>query len=272
MPGTIDESPADQSEILPQMQWEEGYFLRQTQAIDYERLSCEPVSRAMLGMMGLAGRHPYPRDELRRMWREDAAGRTVDEKLLLQFLHFVLATSALSQEELLELALETGLLNQEVKMNVIIQPLIRDAFRKGNDRGGVRKRGVRRGVWRGVRRGDSEGRLEGMSALLLSLVRERFGPVPEGHRAEAEICHACRSGRVGQIAPPCAEPRRCLRERCQGPGKAITPKAERQQNAESAGRNSGSVGTKPRTAGTQCVPIVPNMFGRSSCPERKRST
>ena len=169
VPGAIDESRADQWEILPQMQREEGYFLRRTRAIDYERLSCEPVSRAMLGMMGLAGRRPYPRDELRRMWREDAAGRVVGETLLRQFLHFVLATSALSREELLELALETGLVNQEVKMNVIIQPLILDAF----------KEGVSEGVERGFSKGRSEGRSEGMSALLLSLVRERFGPVPE---------------------------------------------------------------------------------------------
>ena len=120
-------------------------------------------------MMGLAGRHPYPRDELRRMWREDAAGCVVGETLLRQFLHFVLATSALSQEELLELALETGLVNQEVKMNVIIQPLILDAFKKG----------MSEGVEKVFSKGRSEGRSEGMSALLLSLVRERFGPVPE---------------------------------------------------------------------------------------------
>ena len=42
-------------------------------------------------------------------------------------------------------------------MNVIIQPLIQEAVRKG------------------IARGKSEG----MSRLLLSQVRERFGPIPE---------------------------------------------------------------------------------------------
>ena len=214
VPGAIDESAADPWEILRQMQGDEWYFLRQTRAIDYERLSCEPVSRAMLGMMGLAGRSPYPRDELRRMWRDVAAGCVVGETLLRQILHFVLATSALSQEELLELALETGLVNREEKMNLIIQPLIRDALRKGISLGlakGIsqgRSEGLSQGRSEGLSEGRSaglsegrleglsegrsaglsEGRLEGlsegrsagMSRILLKLVvRERFGPVPE---------------------------------------------------------------------------------------------
>ena len=131
LPGVIDESSDEEREILRQMQWPGSCFLRHTRAIDYGRLSCEPVSRVMLGMMGLAGQNPYRREELRRMWREDAAGRVVGWALRRQFLSFALATSPLSKEELLELALETGLVSREVKMSVITQPLILDALEKG---------------------------------------------------------------------------------------------------------------------------------------------
>ena len=161
LPKVIDESSADEREILSQMQGGGSYFVRQTRAMDYEGLSCEPVSRAILGMMGLAGQRPYPQDELRRMWRDDAAGRVVDEALRRQFLAFALATSTLSWEELLALARETGLVDREVKLNEIIQPLIQEAERKGMSEGLAR------------------GKSEGMSRLLLSLVRERFGPIPE---------------------------------------------------------------------------------------------
>ncbi len=58
--GVIDETSEDPWRILVQLQKLRSYFIRQTRAIDYGRLSCEPVSRAMLGMMGLAGRRPYP--------------------------------------------------------------------------------------------------------------------------------------------------------------------------------------------------------------------
>ena len=187
--GAIDESSADEREILGQIQSEGLYLLRRTRAIDYEGLSCEPVSRVILGMMGLAGQRPYPRDELRRMWRDDAAGRVVGEALLRQLLSFALATSTLSREELLALARETGLVDREVKMNVIIQPLIQEAVRKGISQGLARgtSEGLARGTSEGLARGKSEGMSEGlargtsegMSRLLLSLVRERFGPVPE---------------------------------------------------------------------------------------------
>ncbi len=46
-------------------------------------------------------------------------------------------------------------------MNVIIQPLIQEAVRKG------------------ISEGLARGRAEGMSRLLLSQVREQFGPIPE---------------------------------------------------------------------------------------------
>ena len=175
--GAIDESSADEREILGQIQGDELYFLRRTRAIDYEGLSCEPVSRVILGMMGLAGQRPYPRDELRRMWRDDAAGRVVGEALLRQLLSFALATSTLSREELLALARETGLVDREVKMNVIIQPLIQEAVRKGISQGLAE--GLSEGLARGTSEGLARGTSEGMSRLLLRLVRERFGPIPE---------------------------------------------------------------------------------------------
>ena len=183
--GAIDESSADEREILGQIQSEGLYLLRRTRAIDYEGLSCEPVSRVILGMMGLAGRRPYPRDELRRMWRDDSAGRVVDEALRRQFLSFALATSTLSREELLALARETGLVDREVKMNVIIQPLIQEAVRKGISQGLARGKsegiseGLARGTSEGMSKGLAKGTSEGMSRLLLSQVRERFGPIPE---------------------------------------------------------------------------------------------
>ena len=166
VPGAVDESFGCEREIYRQMQGDGWYFLRRTREIDYEQLSCEPVSRAMLGMMGLAGRQPYPWEELRRMWRDDAAGRVVGRTLRRQFLSFAIATSALSGEQVEELALETGLLDQEAKMNMIIQPLILNAFRKGHSDG--------------LAKGMSDGQSEGMSKLLLCQVQERFGPVPEG--------------------------------------------------------------------------------------------
>ncbi len=183
--GAIDESSADEREILGQIQSEGLYFLRRTRAIDYEGLSCEPVSRVILGMMGLAGQRPYPRDELRRMWRDDSAGRVVGEALLRQLLSFALATSTLSREELLALARETGLVDREVKMNVIIQPLIQEAVRKGISEGLARGKsegmseGLARGTSEGMSKGLARGTSEGMSRLLLSQVRERFGPIPE---------------------------------------------------------------------------------------------
>ncbi len=54
-------------------------------------------------------------------------------------------------------------------MNVIIQPLIQEAVRKG----------ISQGLAEGRSEGLARGRSEGMSRLLLSQVRERFGPIPE---------------------------------------------------------------------------------------------
>ena len=177
LPGVIDESSDEEREILRQMQWPGSCFLRQTRAIDYGRLSCEPVSRVMLGMMGLAGQNPYRREELRRMWREDAAGRVVGWALRRQFLSFALATSPLSKEELLELALETGLVSREVKMSVITQPLILDALEKGESEG--MSKGMSKGLSMGMSKGISKGMSRGMSKLLLGLFQKRFGKIPE---------------------------------------------------------------------------------------------
>ena len=165
VPWVIDESATNVFGFLYQMRWCRPYFLRQTPAIDYEWISCEPVSRAMLGLMGLAGRRPYPRDELCRMWRDDAAGRVKDWALQQQFLSFALATSPLSEEQLRELALETGLVDREATKDAITQPLNRNVIRKSDSEG--------------LAKDISNGRPEGMSTLLLSQVRERFGPVPE---------------------------------------------------------------------------------------------
>ena len=119
VPGVIDETSDDPLEILVQMRRDSAHFARQTRRIRYGKLSCEAVSRAMLGMMGLAGRRPYPRDLLERMWRQDAAGRVAGLSLQKQMLTFALATSDLAAEELLDLALETGLVGRELEMGVI---------------------------------------------------------------------------------------------------------------------------------------------------------
>ena len=59
--GAIDETSDDPRKILVQMRRDSAYFARQTRRIRYGNLSCEAVSHARLGMMGLAGRRPYPR-------------------------------------------------------------------------------------------------------------------------------------------------------------------------------------------------------------------
>ena len=117
--GAIDETSDDPLEILVQMRRDSSYFARQTRRIRYRNLSCEAVSRAMLGMMGLAGRRPYPRDLLERMWREDVVGRVAGLPLPKLMLTFALATSDLAAEELLDLARETGLVGRELEMGVI---------------------------------------------------------------------------------------------------------------------------------------------------------
>ena len=58
-------------------------------------------------------------------------------------------------------------------MNVIIQPLVQEAVRKGISHG------YAEGLAEGRSEGLARGRSEGMSRLLLSQVRERFGPIPE---------------------------------------------------------------------------------------------
>ena len=75
--GAIDET-GSATDIVRQLTWVEGYFARITRRIPYEALSQEPVSRAMVGMMNIACRTPYPVDELRRIWSTDLAGHRID--------------------------------------------------------------------------------------------------------------------------------------------------------------------------------------------------
>ena len=76
-------------------------------------------------------------------------------------LTFALTTSDLPEAELRELALKTGLVEREVDMGMITQPLILDA--------------VKRGIAEGKAEGIAEGKAEGI---------ERFGEIPKdrGHR------------------------------------------------------------------------------------------
>ncbi len=163
--GVIDETSDDPLEILVQMRRDSSYFARQTRRIRYGNLSCEAVSRAMLGMMGLAGRRPYPRDLLERMWRRDVAGRVAGLPLQKLMLAFALATSDLAAEELLDLARKTGLVDRELEMGVITQPLILDAVEKG--------------MAKGMAKGRAKGRAEGMAGMLLHQCRQRFGAIPK---------------------------------------------------------------------------------------------
>ena len=169
MLGAIDETSDNPLEILVQMRRDSAYFARQPRRIRYGNLSCEAVSRAMLDMMGLAGRRPYPRDLLVRMWREDVAGRVAGLLLPKLMLTFALATSDLAAEELLDLALETGLVGRELEMGVITQPLILDA----------------------VERGMATGRAEGMAGLLLHQCRQRFGAIPKDAELRVRSAPLC---------------------------------------------------------------------------------
>ena len=159
LPGAIDETSDDPWDLLRQMTFGGMHFARQTRKMPYGSLSCEPVSRVMLGMMGLAGRRPYPQGSLEQMWRTDAVGRVTGmtpqtHLLQMQLLTFVLATSDLRPEELRALALETGLVDwEEFEMDVIAQPLILDAVERG--------------------------KAEGMAGLFLRLCQQRFGAIPK---------------------------------------------------------------------------------------------
>lgn len=76
-------------------------------------------------------------------------------------LAFALATSDLAAEELLDLARKTGLVDRELEMGVITQPLILDAVEKG------------------IAKGMAKGRAEGMAGMLLHQCRQRFGAIPK---------------------------------------------------------------------------------------------
>ena len=157
VPGAIDET-GSAVDIVRQMTWAEGYFARITKRIPYEVLSQEPVSRAMVGMMNLACRAPYPVDELRRIWSTDLAGRQIDPVTLAWVLSYALATSAMMKETLRDLALDAGVEAREIDMDVITQPLILDALAEG----------------------EAKGEAKGRADLLLHLFRQRFGAIPEG--------------------------------------------------------------------------------------------
>ena len=169
LPGAIDESSDDPMDIVRQMRPDGAYFGRLTRRMEYGQLSSEPVSRAMLGMMGLAGLQPYPRDALEWMWRRDAAGRVASRLLQTQMLTFALTTSDLPEAELRELALKTGLVEREVDMGMITQPLILDA----------------------VKRGKAEGKAEGSAELLLHQCRQRFGEIPKDAELRVRSAPLC---------------------------------------------------------------------------------
>ena len=157
LPGAIDET-GSAVDIVRQLTWVEGYFARITRRIPYEALSREPVSRAMVGMMNIACRTPYPVDELRRIWSTDLAGRRIDPLTLAYVLSYALATSAMMKETLRDLALDAGLEAREIDMDLITQPLILEALAEG----------------------EAKGKAEGRADLLLRLFRQRFGAIPEG--------------------------------------------------------------------------------------------
>ena len=187
--GVIDESSDDPMHIARQMHDPEWYFLRETRKIDYGELSCEPVSRAMLGMMGIADRQPYPLDELACIWREDVVPHEAGLRLGLHMASFALATSTLSKEELGELTLETGLIGKEEDMGLVLNPLIEEAAERGFAEGMARGKaeGMARGKAEGMAEGKAEGMAEGMAEgeslgrtrLLLYQIRRRFGTLPE---------------------------------------------------------------------------------------------
>ena len=157
LPGAIDET-GTAVDILRQLTWVGGYFARITRRIPYEALSREPVSRAMVGMMNIACRTPYPVDELRRIWSTDLEGRRIDPLTLTYVLSYALATSAMMKETLCDLALDAGLEAREIDMDLITQPLILEALAEG----------------------EAKGKAEGRADLLLRLFRQRFGAIPEG--------------------------------------------------------------------------------------------
>ena len=161
VPGTIDET-GSATEILQQLTWAGLYVARVTRKIPYEALSPEPVSRAMVGMMNIACRTPYPVDELRRIWSTDLARRRIDLETLAYVLSYALATSDIVKETLRDLALNAGLEAREIDMDLITQPLILDALAEG------------------VAKGKAEGEAKGRADILLHLFRQRFAAIPEG--------------------------------------------------------------------------------------------
>ena len=161
VPGAIDET-GSATDILRQLTWAGMYVARVTRKIPYEALSPEPVSRAMVGMMNIACRTPYPVDELRRIWSTDLARGRTGPETLAYVLSYALATSDIMKETLRDLALDAGLEVREIDMDLITQPLILDALAEGEARG------------------EAKGKAEGRADLLLHLFRQRFGSIPEG--------------------------------------------------------------------------------------------
>ncbi len=165
VPGAIDET-GSATDILRQLTWAGMYVARVPRKIPYEALSPEPVSRAMVGMMNIACRTPYPVDELRRIWSTDLARGRTGLETLAYVLSYALATSDTMKETLRDLALDASLEAREIDMDLITQPLILDALAEGEARGEAE--------------GKAEGKAEGRADLLLHLFRQRFGSIPEG--------------------------------------------------------------------------------------------
>ncbi len=75
------------------------------------------------------------------------------------------------------LALKTGLVEGEVDMGMITQPLILDA--------------VKRGIAEGRAEGIAEGKAEGSAELLLHLCRQRFGEIPKDAELRVRSAPLC---------------------------------------------------------------------------------
>ena len=182
VPGAIDET-GSAADIVRQLTWVEGYFARVTRRISYGALSPEPVSRAMVGMMYIARRTPYPVYGLRRIWSTDLAGRRIDPATLAYVLSYALATSAMMKETLRDLALDAGPEAGEIDTDRITQPLIPEALAEG----------------------EAEGEAKGRADLLLHLFRQRFGAIPEGVEVKVRSAQLPGSGGVGGCPVRCAE-------------------------------------------------------------------
>ncbi len=97
--GVVEESSDDRIDILRQMHDTETQYVRETRNIDYGKLSCEPLSCAMLGMMGLAALQPWPWNQLAWIRRDDVVPPDAGIRPGKHLVSFTLATSGLQENE-----------------------------------------------------------------------------------------------------------------------------------------------------------------------------